>query len=167
MGIIERCASVALMSYTADRCRDSRLNQSIRHTRKDIYWKYLKPWCRCCVTHSPVECWAVSRVFLARSHIKSVELASDNKRQTYKSIKTHWAAEQEAAGFPTYFLSFNLYDIQYQCLNHNLKWFLNNGSNDYFDKMCWLKHPYRFRVKNRTKGSMHGEVNASGTHWQH
>lgn len=82
-----RALCICLMSNTADSCSDSRLNQSICHASFNIYWKYLKHWCQCCLTHSSVEYRAVSRIFLARSHLKSVELASDNEQQTYKRLR--------------------------------------------------------------------------------
>lgn len=71
--------------------------------------KHLKRWCQCCVAHSSVECWAVSRICLARSHIKSVELASDDERQTFKWLRFELQNRKQQAFLWFFFvLFFNL-----------------------------------------------------------
>lgn len=72
-----------------------------------FYQKYLEHWAECCVTRSSLECWAVSRIFLAGSHIKSVELASDNERQTYKRLWIELENRKQQAVLPL--LSFTPY----------------------------------------------------------
>lgn len=73
-----------------------------------FYRKYLKHWYECCVTRSSLECWAVIRIFLAGSHIKSVDLASDNQRQTYKRLRIELENRKQQAVLP-YPLSFTPY----------------------------------------------------------